>query len=153
MIRVPIQDLESDIIKDVEVFLPSDKLNVYEESYFSWAASPLIAKINSNNISGGILKAWHHVPVFNEIETHAEPEMFYFISGIALMLFIDLVDEIPNLDTAQIVRIRPGTQLIISKGKGHFIPVAESEEPVHIIVVSPRVDAPKIQLSTSIGAL
>jgi hypothetical protein len=34
------------------------------------------------------------------------------------------------METAQIVRIQPRMQLVIEAGEGHFIVVAESEEPV-----------------------
>jgi hypothetical protein len=63
------------------------------------------------------------------------------------MLFVDVKDGQADLDTAQIVRVRPGTQLVLTAGKGHFIAVAESEEPVKMIVVSPKMDAPRIGLA------
>jgi mannose-6-phosphate isomerase-like protein (cupin superfamily) len=153
MKQVPIKNLKPGLVKGVEVYLPSEQAEVYKETYFSWFASPLVAKMNSSNISGGLLKTWHHTPTFTEVETHIEPEMFYFISGTALMLFIDLVEGIPDMDTVQIVRVQSGTQLIISAGKAHFVPVAESNEPVSIIVVSPKVDAPRTSLSTPVEAL
>jgi quercetin dioxygenase-like cupin family protein len=65
--------------------------------------------------------------------------MFYFVSGVALMLFVDIKDGQVDLDTAQIVRVQPGTQLVIEAGKGHFVAVAESEAPVEMIVVSPKM--------------
>jgi mannose-6-phosphate isomerase-like protein (cupin superfamily) len=153
MKKVSIQDLKPGLIKGVEVYLPSEQTDAYKETYFCWAASPLIAEMKCSNISGGILKTWHHTPIFTEVETHIEPEMFYFISGTALMLFMDLKDGAADMDTAQIVRIQAGTQLIISTGKAHFVPVAESDEPVSIIVVSPKVDAPRTSLSTPVEAV
>lgn len=147
--KVQIQNLKHDLVNGVEVHLPEEHTNVYQETYFTWDASPLVAQMNSSSISGGILNTWHHVPEFNVIETHVEPEMFYFVSGVALMLFMDLIDGTPDMASAQIVRVQPGTQLIISAGKAHFVPVAETDS-VHIIVVSPKVDAPRVQLPEAI---
>jgi hypothetical protein len=145
MKKVHIQDLKPGEVKGIEVQMPT-KMAGYKETYFEWTASSLIAKFNSTEVSGGILQAWHHVPVFHELETHTDAEVFYFISGVALMLFIDLKDGQPDMDTAQIVRIQPGTQIIISAEKGHFVAVAEGTEPVSAVVVSPRMDAPRMLL-------
>jgi oxalate decarboxylase/phosphoglucose isomerase-like protein (cupin superfamily) len=122
----------------------------FRETYFEWSSSMLTAKFASSEISGGILKTWHHVPVFNEIETHCDAEMFYFISGVAMMLFIDVHAQGPDLESAQIVRIQPGTQIIILKGKGHFVAVAEGDAPVEMIVVAPKMEAPRIKLPVPI---
>jgi oxalate decarboxylase/phosphoglucose isomerase-like protein (cupin superfamily) len=55
--------------------------------------------------------------------------MFYFVSGVALMLFADVKDGQANLETAQIVRIQPGMQIIVTPGKAHFVPVAADATP------------------------
>ena len=149
MKEIKIQDLKPGLVNGVEVYSPTAS-DVYKETYFEWTASPLITKMKDSKISGGVLKVWHHVPIFMEVESHTESEMFYFISGVALMLFVDLKDEQPEMDTAQIVRIQPGTQLIIPAGKAHFVPVAELSEPVSIIVVSPKVDAPRVSLPVKV---
>jgi hypothetical protein len=146
MKKVAIQDLKPGLVRGVEVYLPSGE-GVYKETYFEWAASPLRAKFSSQEISGGILKVWHHVPVFSEMEKHADAEMFYFTIGVALMPFVDLVNGQPDMATLQIVRIQPGTQLIIAAGKAHFVPVAEGSEPVGIIVVAPKMEAPRVTLA------
>ena len=96
------------------------------------------------------LKVWHHVPSFKEVESHTSAEFFYFVSGVALLPFVDLKDGVADMKTLQIVRIQPGTQLIISAGKGHFVPVAEGAEPVQIVVVSPKVDAPRVSLADEV---
>lgn len=147
--KIEIQDLKQGLVKGVEVYIPLSS-DVYKETYFEWATSPLIAKMKSNEISIGVLNAYHHVPVFNEIETHIEPEIFCFVSGTALMIFVDLKDGQPDLDSVQIVRIKPGTQIVIAAGKAHFVPVAEKVECVNMIVVSPKVEAPRLSLSTII---
>jgi oxalate decarboxylase/phosphoglucose isomerase-like protein (cupin superfamily) len=152
MKKIVIQNLTPGLVKGVEVQLPSDKVG-YRETYFEWTPSSLTAKFKKPEVSGGILRAWHHAPVFREIETHVDAEMFYFLSGVALMLFVDVEAGQPNMETAQIVRIQPGTQLVIEAGKGHFIAVAESEEPVCMIVVSPPMDAPRIALPEAVQGI
>lgn len=145
MKKVRIQDLAAGLINGVEVQLPKST-EVYKETYFEWAASSLVVKVNTTDISGGILRSWHHTPVFREIETHIDIEMFYFISGVALMLFIDIKEGSLDMESAQLVRIQPGSQITISAGKGHFVPVAENSEPVYAIVIAPKMDAPRMCL-------
>ena len=149
MKKVKIQDLKLGVVNGININIPLGS-DVYKETYFEWAANPLIARMLSNDISGGLLRSWHQVPIFNEVEYHVEAEMFYFISGIALMLFADLKNGKPDMKTVQIVRIQPGTQIVIPAGKAHFVPVAENTEPVNIIVVSPKVDAPRVSLETQV---
>jgi mannose-6-phosphate isomerase-like protein (cupin superfamily) len=143
--KIQIQDLRPGLVKGVEVLTPEESPG-YQETYFIWTASPLTAKFQRNEISGGILEAWRHTPVFSEVETHCDNEMFYFRSGVALMLFVDIKDGHLDMDTAQIVRIRPGSQIIIQAGKAHFVPVAENSEHVIAVVVSPKMDAPRLWL-------
>jgi mannose-6-phosphate isomerase-like protein (cupin superfamily) len=150
MKKIVIQDLTTGLVKGVEVRLPSDQIG-YRETYFEWTASPLAAKFMSPEVSGGVLRAWRHTSVFREIETHVDAEMFYFVSGVALMLFVEVKEGQADLETAQIVRIQPGTQLVIEAGKGHFVAVAESEEPVEVIVVSPKMEAPRIGLAEAVA--
>jgi len=55
---------------------------------------------------------------------HIDAEMFYFVSGVALMLFIDVKDDQAVLETSQVVRIQPGTQKSSSlKGKAILSPL------------------------------
>jgi hypothetical protein len=145
MKKINIQDLKPGLVKGLEVQMPIQAAS-HKENYFEWAAFSLTAKFRSTEISGGVLQTWHHVPVFNEIETHMDAEMFYFVSGVALMLFVDVKSGQPEMDTAQIIRIQPGTQLIVAAGKGHFVAVAESMEPVNAVVISPKMDAPRMSL-------
>jgi hypothetical protein len=149
MKKIVIQDLTPGLVKGVAVQLPPVR-PAYRETYFEWTPSSLTAQFKSMEVSGGVLRAWRHTPVFQEIETHVDAEMFYFVSGVALMLFVDVKDGQVDSDTAQIVRVRPGTQLVIAAGKGHFVAVAESEVPVEMIVVSPQMDAPRIQLPEAV---
>lgn len=149
MKKVKIIDIKPGIVHGIDVKMPVSAPG-YSETYFEWTAFSLAAEFNSTQVSGGILRAWHHVPIFKEIETHIDAEMFYFISGTALMLFMDLKDGKPDMETSQVVRIQPGTQLVIPAGKGHFVAVAESSEPVFAIVVSPRMEAPRMTLSEAV---
>lgn len=145
MRKIKIEDLDHGLIEGVDVHLP-DADETYCENYFEWTATSLTAKMATSLISGGVLRAWHHTPVFYEMETHADTEMFYFVSGVALMLFIDVLDGRPAMETAQIVRIKAGTQISISPGKGHFVAVAENSEPICAVVVAPKMDAPRMTL-------
>jgi hypothetical protein len=149
MKEIKIADLKPGVVKGVEVLMPA-AADPYQETYFEWTASPLTAKFQKSEVSGGILQAWHHTPTFTEVETHCDQEMFYFISGIALMLFVDVKDGQADLATAQMVRIQPGTQIIITAGKAHFVPVAADAQPVLAVVVSPKMAAPRIALAETV---
>ena len=96
-----------------------------------------------------MLQGWHHTPNFTAIEYHEDAEQFYFTEGTALMLFIDIADGKPAMDTAQIVRIPAGTQLDIAAGKGHFVAVAEGDT-FKAIVVSPVQEAPRMDLAEEV---
>jgi mannose-6-phosphate isomerase-like protein (cupin superfamily) len=145
MQKINILDLSPKLVPGIEVQMP-EAVIPYRENYFEWTGSSMMAKIHTNVVSGGVLKAWHHSPIFHEIETHIDTEMFYFVSGIALMLFLDVKNGQAIPETAQVVRVQPGTQIVISAGKGHFVPVAEGDEPLEIIVVAPKMDAPRMPL-------
>jgi hypothetical protein len=149
MKQIQIQDLRPGLVAGVSVLMPAETPG-YQETYFTWTESSLVAQFQTKAVSGGILEAWRHTPVFTEVETHCDNEMFYFRSGVALMLFVDLKDGRADLDTAQMVRIRPGTQIMIATGKAHFVPVAEGSEPVVIVVVSPKMDAPRVALAEAV---
>jgi hypothetical protein len=150
--KIVIQDLTPGLVEGVSVKLPPAQPG-YRETYFEWTPSALTARFKSPEVSGGVLRAWRHTPTFREIETHVDAEMFYFVSGVALMLFVDVKDGQVDSDTAQIVRVRPGTQLVIAAGKGHFVAVAESEGPVEMVVVSPKMDAPRMGLGEGVEGI
>lgn len=143
---IPIKDIRDVMITGVHVALPND-LQGEENHYFFWSPAALTANFQARAITGGILKSWKHQPLFSQAERHRDDEMFYFLSGTALMLFVDYVNDQPDVATAQIVRIPSGTQLIIEKGKGHYVAVAENDEPVLALVVAPKMDAPVSSLS------
>jgi oxalate decarboxylase/phosphoglucose isomerase-like protein (cupin superfamily) len=132
--EIGIQDITPGMVNGVDVALPGN-VN-YREDYFEWKEAPLSTRFETKVISGGTLKCWHSIPSFREAENHVDAEMFYFIKGIAIMLFLDYKDGAPDPDTAQVVRIQPGTCIVIHKGKGHFVPVAEDDTPIEIVVVA-----------------
>ena len=145
MRKIVIEDLSKNKINGIEVMLPEEG-SPYRESYFEWTASSLTAAFATNEITGGVIRAWRHKPVFREIETHIDREIFYFVQGTAIMLFVDVKDGIPDIRSAQIIRIHAGTQIMIDAGKGHFVAVAADSEPVCAVVVAPKMDAPRMPL-------
>ncbi len=142
--QVKIQDLKDVTISGVNVAF-TDTCEAYKEDFFEWTAFPVVTGFKTGNIMSGLLQGWHHTPNFDKIEYHADAEQFYFTEGTALMLFIDIKDGKPAMDTAQIVRIPAGTQLDIAAGKGHFVAVAEGCT-FKAVVVSPVQDAPRMDL-------
>ncbi len=73
-----------------------------------------------------------------------------FLSGTAIMPFADLKNGKPDMGSLKVVRIREGTRIIIPEGKAHFPPVAEDDTPVTVVVVAPKMHAPRIPLPESI---
>ena len=152
MRKVRITDIADTAIKGVTVVTERD-FDPYKEDYFVWKPTPLVAHFQSSEVSGGVLRAWKHTPVFSELETHDDDEGFFFVAGTALMAFADEKDGAVDEDTLQIVRIQPDTQLNIAAGKAHFVPVAEGDEPVTAVVVSPKMDAPRLPLAEPVAGI
>jgi mannose-6-phosphate isomerase-like protein (cupin superfamily) len=152
MHKVLIQNLSPDLVNGIQVQLP-DAGEIEKELYFEWSPSNLITQFKTNSISGGLLSSSKSEPIFKEIESHIDAEMFYFISGTAFMLFIDIKNNKPIIGTAQIVRIQQGTQLIIPAGKGHFVPVPEGDDSIEIIVVAPKMGDIKAKLPMPIEGI
>ncbi len=121
------------MVPGVAVALPGDE--PYKETYFEWRAAPLTAEFATRQVSGGNLKSWKSVPLFTQVETHVDAEMFYFLSGTAIMLFADLARGKPDMDSARIVRIAAGTRIIIP-----------GDTPVSVVVVAPQMEAPRVPL-------
>ena len=61
------------------------------------------------------------------------------------MLFCDLEQGTPVMESMQLARIEPGTQIIVHAGKGHFVPVAV-EDSFDAVVYAPDQQAPRVQL-------
>lgn len=150
--EVQITDIEVSKIAGVRVQLEKNS-SPYEERYFVWNESLLTAQFQSTEVSGGVIDAWHHSFIFTEIEYHEDQEMFYFTEGTAIMLFADTDGRSVDMESLQAVRIPKGTQLVIEKGKGHFVAMAEGSEPVKMIVVAPKMEAPRVTLKESVRAV
>lgn len=150
--KVGITNIEDTKVKGIRTYFPEKSVSG-QERYFKWEESSLLAKFNTGEVSGGILSAWHHALEFQQVEFHKDEEMFYFLSGSAIMLFIDIYEGKVKMETAQVVRIPMGTQIVIEKGKGHFVAIAEGDEPVKMVVVSPKISAPRVNLEETIYAV
>ncbi len=148
MKEIRIQDLKPGLVPGLSVAMPGDR--PYGETYFQWTAAPLTATFKTRDISGGTLKTWKSVPCFSQVETHVDAEMFYFLEGTAIMLFADMKDGKPDHASLQIVRIPAGTRITIPEGKAHFVPVAEDDTPVSIVVVAPKMEAPRMALQEAV---
>lgn len=70
-----ITGIQKDNVHGIHVQLP-DSQSSYLETYFEWVESSLISPFRTGQISGGILRTWLHIPIFNSIETHIDAEMF-----------------------------------------------------------------------------
>ena len=146
--EVQITDLKNTAISGVRSLFP-DSYDTYREDYFEWTAFPLVSEFKTGKVTTGLLEGWHHTPGFSVIEWHEDNEIFCFLDGTALMLFVDIENSFPVMESAQIVRIPAGVTLEVAKGKGHFVAVAEGC-CYKAIVVSPVQDAPRIALSETI---
>ena len=144
--EIKITDIAVTPITGVRFSIPQEyQKNLYSEDYFTWSGMPIVSEFKTKNIMMGILEGWHHTPNFDKIEYHEDRESFYFISGVALMYFVDIRDGKPVMETSQIVRIPAGVELEIEAGKGHFVAVAESDR-FSALVTSPVQEAPRIKL-------
>lgn len=146
--NVKIQDLKDVTINGVKT-LCTKSPGSYKETFFEWTAFPMAVDFKSTRIACGLLEGWHHTPTFNEIEYHEDAELFYFLEGPALMLFVDIKAGKAVMESAQIVRIPAGTELSIDPGKGHFVAVAEGDT-MKALVVAPVQDSPRITLDETV---
>ena len=148
--ELKITDLAATQISGVRVALPASyETGVYREDYFAWTAMPLVTPFHTGEVMMGILEGWHHTPCFGQVEYHADKECFYFMSGTALMYFVDIRDGKPVLESGQLVRIPAGAELEIEAGKGHFIAVAEDDH-FRALVTSPVQQAPRLPLPETV---
>ena len=149
--EITITDLKDTYVSGVNAVFP-ESYETVQEDYLEWTAFKLTSKLNTTEVTAGLLQGWHHTPTFKVVETHEDNEIFCFLEGTALMIFIDMDENGPVMDTAQIVRIPAGVTLEIEKGKGHFVAVAE-DTTYKAIVVSPVQAAPKVMLPEIIAGV
>jgi mannose-6-phosphate isomerase-like protein (cupin superfamily) len=148
MKQIPIEDFAPGVVPGVSAAMPGDQ--AYRETYFAWTAAPIAPRFKTVEVTGGTLKTWKSVPLFREVETHVDAELFFFLEGTAIMVFADLEAGLPVMESVKIVRIAAGTRIIIPEGKAHFVPVAEGDTPLSIVVVAPRMDAPRVPLAEAV---
>lgn len=149
--NVNIQELKDGLVRGVKVILPED-METNALDWYQWTTAEAKASFDSPVVNGIIVKAWKHVPTFQEVEYHGDTETQFFISGDAIMVFLDIENDLPIMESVQVVHIRPGTMIVIEKGKGHFVPVAKDDTPVIIAVTIPPTDFPHILLDEPIVA-
>lgn len=149
--EIRIQELAEAKVSGIR-YCRKDELPSHKEAYFDWTAFPLISTLDSTQVTCGFLKAWHCVPEFHMIETHTDKEIFYFIKGTCLMLLCDMRDGAPDLDSAQIVRIREGTCVEIEGNKAHFVAVPDSDY-YEALVVAPVQEGPRMELPEPVLAV
>lgn len=146
--NVKIQNLRDALVSGVRAVYP-DEYRTLREDYLEWTPFPIFSTFGTGRVMTGLLQAWHHAPVFRWVENHGDNELFYFMEGSALMLFMDYSDGRPAPETAQVVRIPQGVTLEIAAGKGHCVAVAEGDT-YKVLVVSPEQPAPKCALADPI---
>lgn len=147
-----IEDLKENLINGVVVQLP-DSAHTEKGEYFEFTPTDLITDYKRAQIGGGILRSSHHKVEFHTAEYHEDRETFIFFSGIAVMLFIDIENGSAKIESARLVRIQKGTKLVIEPGKGHYVPVAEGNEPVCAVVEAPPMPAVKVELPEIVFAI
>ena len=109
MKQIKIQSIKDAEIPGVEIKLPGDA-ETYRESYLCWNGTRLPMQMNSTCVSGGVLKVWHHLPVFSKLEYHDDNEKYIFVQGDVIMPFADIKDGKVDEATLQYVRIQAGTE-------------------------------------------
>ena len=114
--KLPIHNINEMKISGVSIQLNPQE-NEYKERYFQWTPYNLKTSFNGQEIISGRLIGWHHAPVFTEVETHGSDEMFFFTHGECIMIFCDLKNGIPALETVQLARIPAGTQVRLTPGE------------------------------------
>ena len=149
--NIKIKHIKETTIKGVNYSFTNDD-STYKERYFEWTGFSLITPFHSSNIMNGLLQGWHHTPEFTQIEFHEDYEQFYFYENDCLMLFIEIENHEPLMETAQIVYIPQGTQLDIAPNTGHFVPVAVNDT-FKAVVTSPNQEAPRIDLPEKITGI
>lgn len=124
----------------------------YKETYFDWVAYPMVNDMKTSEVVCGLLTAWHHVPEFTQVEFHEGEETFFFVEGECIMIFCDLENGKPVMESIQIARIQPGTELHVEAGKAHFVPIPVGDR-LRAIVVAPNQEAPRVLLPELVRGL
>ena len=96
-------------MRGVAVRLPGS-VAAEKEEYFQFTPAALIAGYKTSRIGGGVLRSFRHKTEFRVAEYHEDRETLIFVSGTAIMLFLDLENGRAKIETACLVRIKEGTQ-------------------------------------------
>ena len=142
---IPISQIKDCAVTGVHFAQPTE-VACYRESYFTWQPMELGGLFQESPVSGGYLYTRRHPPEYRELEYHTDMEIFYFVKGDVIMPFCTLRNGMPDMQTLQLIYIPENTQLVIEKNVGHFVPVAANCETASIVVVAPKMDAPRVPL-------
>lgn len=91
MKTVVIEDIRADNDYGLIVQMPEEG-SVYQEDYFYWKGSSILACFQTNRITTGTMKTWQRDLVFQKLEYHDDYEKFIFLSGNALFPVADTKD-------------------------------------------------------------
>lgn len=94
-----------------------------EKEHFQWTSFPLETSLKTNHVISGLLQGWHQKVRFHTVEYYRDTENFFFLEGECIMPFCDRDGDIPDMETLQLIRIQPGTQVEVSAGKCHYVPI------------------------------
>lgn len=149
--KVKIQNAQDAVVNGVR-FSFKEKCDTYCEDYFTCTPMALETPMQCSGVVCGVIEGWHHTPVFRIMETHRDAETFYYYEGTALMPFCDMVNGVPDLKTAQIIRIPAGTQVEVAPGKAHFVAVAETDR-FATVVYCPQQSADRVFLDEAVEGI
>jgi len=144
-VDVQICDMKPGLVSGVTVKNP-EQMESHKEQWYEYTCANIQAKFEADRLDMVLVKMGKRRPVFQEVEAHQDTEVQFYVSGTVIALFIDIKEGTPDLDTAQIVRIREGTCLAVEKGKGHFVPVSQDNETAVMVVTMPTQDFPHVTL-------
>ena len=78
--RVRIQDIRPGMVSGVEGRMPGDG-GAHCEGRFIWRGGTLCAGLGDARLTGGVLRAFHHMSVFAQMEYHVDRAMFFSLRG------------------------------------------------------------------------
>lgn len=122
MLRKHVIHAEDALVKGVR-FASVTEGTLLEKEHFQWTSFPLETSLKTNQVISGLLQGWHQKVLFHTVEYHEDTENFFFLEGECIMPFCDRDGDLPDMTTLQLVRIRPGTQVEVSAGKCHYVPI------------------------------
>lgn len=122
MLKIKVENAEKATVNGVRFAFAEDGMLLAKE-HFEWTSFPLETALKTNKVISGLLQGWHQKVEFHTVEYHEDTENFFFFEGECIMPFCDRNGEVPDMDTLQFIRIRPGTQVEVKAGKCHYVPI------------------------------